>query len=526
VYEKVQQLSSASSKCVANLSYWLRFALDDSVYQEAGVPVKSTIERSTRYSEAEVEKLLAMGHIELVQPSDVRGEVLCFTVNETAKKRRRRISHTRTINQFISRKTFSPLFPVKISTKSDVISSVHSGDFMISLDFAGWFDQLPLSDRVSRRMCFKAGNRLFRLKNVPMGMSSSVGLACAVTDRLLDFEQMSRSVLKCIDNVLFIGTREAVLRDAALFRQRCVEVGAVLNEADIPLEYLLTQKGEWCGVVLDLVAKTVQLTQKCVERTRLSWALREQWTWRGFQSCVGMLFWSYGLAANLDVHRKFALLRYISRVSADLQERPELIDAPARIWPSALRDMQEWVSRIEANAPRSVPLSGSDYDWLIATDASKLGWGYFAFNVKSGQTSSYGSKWSSTQRARFGETLSQSTTAEPIAVVNSLCHWYRPASFPDQTASTSKPRVHVLCDNIATVCSFSRGFSTSSLLINQQYGRMMDRFPFLSITISHLQGAINPADGPSRGVPLPPSSHGQAASTLLQVVGPQLSSLA
>jgi hypothetical protein len=256
----------------------------------------------------------------------------------------------------------------------------------------------------------------------------------------------------------------------------------------------------------------VRLTQKCVDRTRLSWALREQWTWRGFQSCVGLLFWSYGLI-DVPVHRKFALLRYISRVSADLQQRPELLDAPARMWPSALRDMEDWVQRIEANAPRVVPDRGADYDWLIATDASKQGWGYFALCPATGQTSSYGSQWSATQRGIHGDALSQSTTAEPIAVVNALCHWHRPGATPGH-------RVRVLCDNAATVCSFTRGFSTTSLVINQQIGRMEGRFPTLDITLEHIEGAINPADGPSRGVPIVTAAQsGQAASTLLHAVG-------
>jgi hypothetical protein len=512
-YDAVRSISSADPRCAENFEFWVGYATDPARYD--CVPVETTVQRATRFSDAEVDKLIDMGHVAVIDPADVRGEVLVFTVDEVAKGRRRRISHTRSINEHTPRK--DPEHPVRMARKTDVIQVVHAGDHMLALDFAGWFDQLSLCDEVSARMCFRVGERHLRLLNVPMGMRQSVGLACAVTERLLDFPRRSASVLTCIDNVLFVGARDAVLADAAEFRARCIAVGAILNEAEQELEELVVQRGEWCGVDLDLVAKTVRLTQKCVDRTRLSWALREQWTWRGLQSCVGLLFWSYGLI-DVPVDQKFALLSFLSRVSADLQQRPELLDTPARIWPSALDDIDDWVRRIEANAPRVVPDRSADFEWVIATDASLHGWGYFALCPATGQTTSYGAAWNADARQQLGPLLGRSTFAEPRAVVNALCHWRCPAR-------AHVKRVLVMSDNSATVAAFNRGFSTGSLVMNQQIARLRRSLPSLDIELRHIEGAVNPADGPSRGAPIISDyEHAEAAAALRLAMGSPTSS--
>lgn len=188
-----------------------------------------------------------------------------------------------------------------------------------------------------------------------------------------------------------------------------------------------------------------------------------------------------------------------------------MLDMPARVWPSAMTDIEDWVARIEANVPRVVA-SASDFEWVIATDASLWGWGYMAFNTTTGQTCSYGAPWNADARAQLGSLLGRSTFAEPRAVVNSLCHWRTPAR-------ASVKSVFVLSDNSATVSAFNRGFSTASLVLNQQIARLQRTFPELNIKLQHLAGELNPADGPSRGVPLDAAQQRDAAALLLQVVG-------
>jgi len=507
-FDALENLPSVDPACVAQYSFWKRYAVDASCY--ADVPIKRTIERQTRLSAKELDMLISQEHIAEIDPHEIEGEVIVFTRPEPAKNRRRRIGWTFDINE-CTPKSNSPTHPISITRKTEVISAVHDGEWAISLDFAGWFDQIPIAEEVSRRMCFRVGDKYFCLLTLAMGMTHSVGLACNVTDRLLDFPRKSSRVCKCIDNILFVGTRDAVLADAATFRDRCAAAGAILNDAEKTLEELLMQRGEWCGVFLDLNKKTVQLTQKCLDRTKLSWALRHHWTWRGLLACMGLLFWSYGLV-SVQVQLKFALLSFLSRISADLQDRPELLDAPARIWPSALKDIEEWVSRIAANEPRAVPDRRSDAEWIIATDASLYGWGYVALCSATGQTTSFGAPWSKEAVQQFGGLLGRSTWAEPRAVVNALCHWRCPERY-------EVARVLVLSDNSATVSSFNRGFSTRSLVLNQQIARLRSQLPSLDIELRHIEGSLNPADGPSRGVPLLAPSLAEAAEQLRLVVG-------
>jgi hypothetical protein len=389
---------------------------------------------------------------------------------------------------------------------------VNSGTHMAQHDLAGWFDQIPYAPNIARRFCFRFNNVCYSLTCLAMGARCSVHVASAFTWRLLDFKRCSKEVRIVIDNVIFVGSREDVIADSIEFRRRCAAAGAVLNDLHVPAEELAAQQGEWCGVALDFTNKTVALTEKSITRTKLSWSLREHWTWRGFQACVGLLFWSYGIL-DVSVHEKVAFLRFLSRVSSNLQERPDLWDAPAKVWPSAMHDMEEWVKRIEKNKPRHVPVH-VDPEWIIATDASRWGWGYVATNVATHEVRTYGACWSDEMQQLHGDRLGASTFAEPHAVINAIAHVFTPRD--------KIRRIRIATDNSATMYSFNRGFSTHVEHLNTCIGHlehMRKQLGDMQVELTFIKGESNPSDGPSRGRPLTEEEREKAATTLLQVVG-------
>ena len=430
-----------------------------------------------------------------------------FVVPELSKNRVRPIRHTADANDVFPRK--DPAHPVTMATKPAIVSLVHGGTHMAAHDLAGWFDQLAYSDAVGSRFCFKSEGKFYALTCLAMGQRQSVGVASAVTRRLLDFKHRSARCEIVIDNIIFVGSKEDVIADSTEFRRRCSDAGAILNDLDVPVEQLAVQRGDWCGVSLDFVNKSVALQQKAISKTLLSWSLRDQWTWRQFHACVGSLFWSIGIL-DVPVHTKFCLLRLISRVSADLALHEELWDARATVWPSALADMQSWVDIVERNQPRVVPTNDSP-EWILHTDASRRGWGYVAICVATNVFRYHGQSWSTYMQETHGDRLGHSTFAEPHAVRAALCHLFAPHS--------NIKRIRVCTDNLATFFSFKRQFSTHCLHLNALIDKIKAHCPGVEIDMAYVPGELNWADAPSRGRDLTPAEQEEAAKALLRELG-------
>jgi len=505
-YQKLLALPSHDPKVRAECEYQLGWMLDVTRY-------KNVVRRSARQvpvarmTREHVAKMLEVGHVIEVDEYFVRGGVKMFTVVAEEMERLRAIKHTEDANNVLP--SSEPGHEVRMATKTTIVGLVHGGTHMAALDLASWFDQLPYAEEVSQLFCFQHEGKFYALPVASMGSRVSVSVASAVTWQLLNFERRSKRCEVVIDNVVFVGSEEDVEHDVLEFRRRCKEVGAVLNDVNVPVKEIVVQRGEWCGVHLDLVAKTTQLTPKLVSRTKLSMGLRAQWTWRGFAACVGLLFYSNGII-DCAMHRRFSLLSFVSRVSANLTEFPELWDEKCSIWPSAMRDIEEWAALVIENKPREVPTAHAAPEWIVATDASRWGWGYLA--VKSnGEVRAHGERWSAQMERLFGDRLGASTFAEPHGVVNAMCHLIAPRD--------GVKRVRIATDNTATECSFNRGFSSHALHLNACIGRLQDTYVGTRFELVHIAGVLNPADPYSRGVSQTAAERMAGAERLRQVVG-------
>jgi hypothetical protein len=410
-----------------------------------------------------------------------------FAVPEPAKKRFRSIKHTRMANDILDHST---VMPIRFPSKQDICGLVHHGDCFIALDFAAYYDQFTYSAEVGSRFCFRHGSRYFRLNTLAMGQRQAVEVAACMTARLLDFGPRS-TVASIIDNVIFVGSREDVIRDATLFVQRVAAVGAQLNEDTSDIAALVCSEGDWGGVRIDCVAKTSRLAQKSVDKTQQSWRYRDSWTWRTFAAHVGLLFWSWQLI-DLPMTDFFPLMRLISSAGRWMQQRgDEAWDEPAVVWSSAWPALEQWTSLVSRNAPRAVPFSQAP-EWLVATDASEYGWGYFAVHNTSGAVRGHGERWKPFFREMYHDRLGASTFTEPQGVVNAMCHLLDP---------TKQMRVRVLTDNTATESVFSRGYSARSYHMNECVARLAKIFGnTIDFDFAYLPGELNPADGFSRGV--------------------------
>ena len=458
-----------------------------------------------------------------------------FTVTEWFKKRFRVIRDTVNVNEYYDK---TSLLGIKFISKQDLCNLVNQGDFHASFDMAGWYDQFEYSNQVSKYLCCRRGNKYYRTTRLCMGQRHSCDIGQATTLFLLDFPgRRCKAVHAYIDNVIFVGSFDDVKHDSMEFIKRCKEAGVTLNETEFVnqhgIDACVQQQGEWCGVKLDFMNKSCSLIEKSIKKTRISWNNRHKWTHRQFSAHIGLLFWSWGII-DIPVYEFYSLLKFVSEISRRLQQDESLWDEPIVIFPSAIPALQQWTQLCLNNTPHHILPPSRNKTWFVCTDASKWGWGYRAFNYKTGEIRSHGAPWSRTpSTSKFSELLKNNTRhsvyAEPVAIYFSLAHLL--SSNSGATYKTISPKddknfdgnciniplgnenrevqdewerqaITVATDNTSAKCTFNRGFASKSYIINESIKNLKAAFPpsTFDFTFCFVPGHLNPADKPSRGV--------------------------
>ena len=458
-------------------------------------------------------RLAEFGVTREIAKEEVAGCVRIFTVLELHKRRHRRISYTFEANEIFGKET---LRKGSFATKKEICNFVLAGSHFAAFDFAAYYDQFVYAPEVGKFFCFKKGNKFFALNTLAMGQRQAVQTAQAATELILDFPGRRCKVVRAtIDNVIFVGTYEDVAHDAKIFRQRCKIANVTLNDIDkIESEgekFYIKTCDEWCGVKIDCESKTVSLTQKTVDKLKVSWSNRATWSWRNFAAHVGLLFWTWGII-DVPIETYHPLLSFISSTSRLLQADDTLWDQPANIYNSVWPYLTKWTQLSFDNSPRQVKPS-SDLKWFVATDASSWGWGYVAFDMESGSIQTHGQRWTKKQLvdifSRNGvHKIKKSVYSEPLAIYFSLCHLLKSDSpkkmHLSSVASTStlqRTKVHVATDNSAAQHTMNRGFASRSFDINKSIENLRSAFPEsnFDISYSYVPGYRNPADAFSRG---------------------------
>jgi hypothetical protein len=408
-------------------------------------------------------QLVGAGHFEPVAPQSIKAAVFVFAVPEHVKGRWRIIQHPERVNALV------PAAPaVAFRSIKERCQLVHAGPAAGQVDFRAYYTQFPLSVQVRNVFCADLASadengaptrQLFRLCVAPTGLAHMPFVACTTTARLKDFARRSAADDDHIDNVLYVGNPEDVAADLAQLAQRCDTVGVTINEDVSDPRALVTTALDWCGLHLDFVAKTVALTEKVVEKTRLSWSNAARWSWRGFAAHVGLLFYAMQVI-DVPTHLFFNLLRFISSVGRDMQEQGDKCwDAPAVIWPSVWTDLAAWTQLSLTNTPRFVPKQSSPRV-LVLVDSSAYGWGYIAADLATGRVFTHGEKWTDDFVAQHGaDKLRRSVFTEPHGLLRTKAHLL--PQLGDDPCT-----IRFGSDNVTTVATYRRGYSSASFDLN------------------------------------------------------------
>ena len=99
------------------------------------------------------------------------------------------------------------------------------------------------------------GSKQYQLPVLPMGFRPSCQVANTITEVISDVGVFRAC---CVDNILFLGSREDVIEAAQRFVDRSAQVGAILKDTNISVE----TSYDFLGERYDHIAKTRALTQK------------------------------------------------------------------------------------------------------------------------------------------------------------------------------------------------------------------------------------------------------------------------
>lgn len=503
-YDALLALDSDTEESKERCRHALRFVRDPDTYKHIDATVPRPHIPYTAIPSAHVKKMLEFGVIEPCDKSDCKGATNIFCVPEDAKQRFRPIRHTTTIND-----TMPDVMPdMRMASKRDLLTLAKRGKYCIAFDAAAYFDQFKLHPEIRKYMCFCKGKKFYRATRMAMGQRQAVETAHTTMQLLTDIPGRCCSCAEIIDNAIFVGDYDDCLHDGIAFAERCDRAGCTLNEdtsSKAAIESLITQSIDWNGGHIDFKHKKVCLTQKILDKIRLSWSLRDAWSNRSFAAHMGLLFYSVGLVVAdpgdyIRAIKSFAAVSCQASYLEDPVARDNFWSAPlCELSSSALVDLRAWTQQVLRNVPVRVSdrAEKTRPAWLVAVDSCSIGFGYLAVNPETGDTRTHGQRWPDAFAAKNRHLLHQSVFTEPHGVVMAMCHLLR-----HDPARPTHQLVHIWSDSVTTVATGNRGYSTRCDSANDCLQRLRRLFPaeFFSFSFSHIAGTLNEvADAASRG---------------------------
>ena len=454
-----------------------------------------------RLNRKDMDGCIASGKFELAEPTTCENAVgaRIFTRAEQNKRRRRPLLEPHINDKFQSR----PGVRLPLATDIEQCVRRFRGGSACILDFASWYDQLPLSEQV--RAYFGAPHRgkVVVPKTLPMGFRMSCRIAQNVTLALVDKcgDGLDVAIQCYIDNILIIGKNDEDVQEAERrVRQRAALVGAIFNAEVIHSR----GKFEFLGVEYDLEHATAGVTAK--SRSQLQ-RIRSRLEQVIGASCGPMIDLRaakravaavYGTAifcsrvAGRTLARDFWPLRYLREMEGATHWDEWSAKAPMMRRDTATQ-LLRWLREIGETAPRNLIIDERPVDAVVFVDASANAWG--AVCVEEGRVTTMAGPWQHPER------MWSSVAAEPRAMWEAVrnCKHNR------------WRKIVIVTDHDPLVWAAQRGYGKA-----YEYNRTLLKLQStrLEIDVVFVPGSANPADEPSRGK----SVNMQKVATALQMI--------
>ena len=445
-----------------------------------GPPLKSRIRRKM------LRLLKKVKQIKEVRLSVAKNFCIVFVVPEDDKLRWRIIKHPEDINNALREMVEEMTVTKTNATRRESRFRVLDHPGCIEFDFAGYFDQFPLSPEVAEHFVFYDGSSYHAPLRMPMGVSFAVAVATAAT-RVLTYgidAGLAVEVDHQIDNVRIAGHVGECEVAAQRFLGRCRVAGVTLNT-----EYKYGEANDFMGDVVNFSSKTISCRKKQLDRL-VMWAAkvrRPEATYRDWFACYcSATYMAEALGVTPAQYLRVRLfMRELARAVARapmLWDMPMLIAPPWEAWHTLLGTVRQ-------NIPATlVPHPGEVTNLFV--DASV--WGYGALSIgPGGERDFMFHRWPEGEGSDGDYGLS--TVAEPRALVEAV-RWIRKRH---PTAA-----VHVFTDHRPFVDAFWRCGSFSPVYNKALLDLGAMETPMV---LHHIVGAKMPADKLSRGYCVEPT---------------------
>jgi hypothetical protein len=365
----------------------------------------------------------------------------------------------------------------RYTPKEDIRRFVYETACAAQFDFAAWFDQFSLAPKIRKFFGVATSTGDYELCVLPMGFRPSCQVAQATTSSIMSISFNTPSA-SCVDNVLFLGTKDSVFRASKEFLVRSAAVGAQIKDSTINL----TTEYDFLGEHYDHVKRTRCLTSKTASKARYVYDLvgaRTVFRTKQLQAIFGLLFYAAN-TLRITIAKFHWAMRFMSSVCATGQ------DVEHELPKDVCVEIREWARISFTNEPVEVYTPDSEADFVVYTDASAYGWGAISIS-RGGNVLSISRPWTQQEREQYN--VYSSVVAEPLAIRKAIA-----ALVP-----TSAKKVTLFTDHLpfcyAYKGTYGRAWSYSSAIqFLSTYNTVFD--------VQHVPGELNPADALSRARPV------------------------
>lgn len=254
---------------------------------------------------------------------------------------------------------------------------VRKGDYFIKLDLKDAYFPLAICPEHRRFLKFQWKGIVYEFCTMPFGLSSAPWAFTKIMRSVVAaLRNKGIKLIVYLDDMLIIGPDPAaVLRDFQIVSSLLESLGFVINwdkSVTSPAQIM-----EFLGLIVDSTrlsvslppAKVASIIEKCADAYS-----RRSVTLRAVASILGDFAWASTALTFASAHYRAIQAQYIGcSASRELSEKITLDNG-------SLEDLRWWIENLKASNGK--PLTVSDPDIIIYSDASLTGWGGFCNGVR------------------------------------------------------------------------------------------------------------------------------------------------
>lgn len=416
---------------------------------------------------------------------------LQFSVEEPAKHRRRSIMACYATNDMIKAVyTQKELTLPTVQEQQQQLLAVRGKVKALCFDLTASFFQFELQHETRRFFAFNTREGMFQYTRLPMGFTRSCDvlqagltvLAEAAVARMPAGVEVS--FLVYVDNVRFIVEEEWAVRMGKEFRDVCGEAGITLNAEELNAPHF---QGEFLSQGYSVIDKSAWIAKKAAPKLQEAREaiLSDKTTWKTTRAAFGRIFWAMEVA-GIQWANFFRVKDFYRRKCAEFVEGKFVEDSLTPLWPSAREEFTRLADILTGPSAkvRWVFLPEKP-EVVLFTDASSTGYG--GVLVAGKHTKTFRAVWADEEKAL------------PINVLEAIATNRACQNFVNDIRGKD---VQVVIDNAAERFCLQKGESKSFDLNAQIMSLLKSLKVCPTWSVIAIASAKNPADEPSRGLPI------------------------